>query len=82
MTDLVYHICELRKVFSRLREFIVAVNPKKTKLGLEEFEYVGHVVSSMMEKRLKVLNFPRPQAQKALLNSLAWPITSAVMCRT
>ena len=40
--------------------------------GLEEVEYVGHVVSSKgisftLEKRLKVLNFLRPQTQKALL---------------
>ena len=65
-------LANVRKVFSRLREFNVAVNPKKTKLGLEEVEYVGHVVSSTgisftPEKRLKVLNFPRPQTQKALL---------------
>jgi len=58
-------LANIRKVFSRLREFNVAVNPKKTKLGLEEVEYVGHVVCSTWisftpEKRLKVLNFPRP----------------------
>ena len=58
-------LANVRKVFSRLREFNVAVNPKKTKLGLEEVEYVGHVVSSTgtsftPEKRLKVLNFPPP----------------------
>jgi hypothetical protein len=65
-------LANVRKVFSRLSEFNVAVNPKKTKLGLEEVEYVGHVVSSTEisftpEKHLKVLNFPRPQTQKALL---------------
>ena len=65
-------LANVRKVFSRLREFNVAANPKKTKLGLEEAEYVGHVVSSTStsftpEKRLKVLNFPRPQSQKGLL---------------
>jgi hypothetical protein len=36
----------VRKEFERLREFNVAVNPKKTKLGLAEVEYVGHVVSA------------------------------------
>ena len=30
----------------RLRTFNVAANPKKTKLGLSEVEYVGNVVSS------------------------------------
>ena len=50
----------VRKVFECLREFNVAVNPKKTKLGLAEIEYVGHVVSAegtsfTEEKRLKNL---------------------------
>ena len=35
-------LANVRKVFSRLREFKVDVNPKKTKLGLEEGEYIGH----------------------------------------
>ena len=40
-------------------------NPRKTKLGLKEVEYVGHLVSATgtsftPEKRLKVLNFPQP----------------------
>ena len=58
------------------------------KLGLEEVEYVSHVVSSTgisltPEKRLKVLNFPRPQKREAhFYNLLALPITSVIMCRT
>ena len=65
-------LANVRKVFERLREFNVAVNPKKTKLGLAEVEYVGHVVSAIStsfteEKRLKVLNFPLPETQKNLL---------------
>ena len=66
--DLIFYICELilihggdpttflanvRKVFSRLREFNVAVNPKKTKLGLEEVEYVGRVVHLEHRSHLK-----------------------------
>ena len=39
-------LVNLRKVLERLRKFNVAANPKKTKLGLSEVEYVGHVVSS------------------------------------
>ena len=55
------------KVFER--QFNVAVNPKKTKLGLAEVENVGHVVpatgtSFTEEKRLKVLQFPLPETQK------------------
>ncbi len=49
-------LANVRKVFETLREFNVAVNPKKTKLGLAEVEYVGHV-----------LNFPLPETQKNLL---------------
>ena len=65
-------LANLRKVLQRLREHNVAANPKKTKLGLPEVEYVGHVVSATgtsftPEKRLKVLNFPLPTTQKALL---------------
>ena len=65
-------LANVRKVFERLREFNVAVNPKKTKLGLAEVEYVGHVVSAegtsfTEEKRLKVLKFPLPETQKNLL---------------
>ena len=52
----------VRRFFERLREFNVAVNPAKTKLGLAEVEYVGHVISATgipftAEKRLKVLKF-------------------------
>ncbi len=39
-------LVNLRKVLDRLRTFNIAANPKKTKLGLSEVEYVGHVVSS------------------------------------
>ena len=65
-------LANVRRVFERLREFNVAVNPKKTKLGLAEVEYVGHVLSAERtsfteEKRLKVLKFPLPETQKNLL---------------
>ena len=56
-------ITNTRRVFERLRVKKVAVNPRKTKLGLKEVEYVGHLVSATgtsltPEKCLKVLNFP------------------------
>ncbi len=65
-------LVNLRKVLDRLRTFNVAANPKKTKIGLSEVEYVGHVVSSegtsfTDEKRLKVLDFSLPDTHRGLL---------------
>ncbi len=67
--DIESFLANVRKVFERLQEFNVAVNPAKTKLGLAEVEYVGHVVSATgtsftEEKRLKVLKFPLPENAK------------------
>jgi len=44
----------------------VTANPEKTELGLDEVEYVGHLISSTGtsftdEKRLQVLDFPLSQ---------------------
>ena len=51
-----------------LRKNRIAANPDKTELGLDEVEYVGHLISSERpEKRLQVLEFPLPATQKALL---------------
>ena len=83
LAGLIYRICELyiddvsaesdflvnlRQVFLRLREHNDAANPRKTKLGLTQVEYVGHLISAegtsfTDEKRLKVLNFPLPQSK-------------------
>ncbi len=62
----------VRRVFEHLRAKNVAVNPKKTKLGLTEVEYVSHLVSATgtsltPEKRLKVLDFPQPTTQMEML---------------
>jgi len=62
----------LRQVLERLRKFNVAANPMKTKLGLTEVEYVGHVLapegtSFTVEKRMNVLDFPLPTTQRGLL---------------
>ena len=35
-----------RKVLTRLRDKKVTANPEKTRLGLKEVEYVGHLISS------------------------------------
>jgi hypothetical protein len=52
-------LANVRKVFEALREFNIIVSPARTKLGLAEVEYVGHVISATRtslteEKRLKV----------------------------
>jgi len=70
--DIGSFLANVRKVFERLRGFNVAINPAKTKLGLAEVEYVGHIVSATgtsftEEKRLKVLKFPLPETQKNML---------------
>jgi hypothetical protein len=58
----------LKVVLDQLCHF----NPKKTKLGLSEVEYVGYVVSSegtsfTGEKRLKVFDFPLPETHRDIL---------------
>jgi len=57
------YIDNTRKVLARLRAGHVTANPEKTELGLDEVEYVGHLISSTgisftEEKRLQVLDFP------------------------
>jgi hypothetical protein len=63
-----------RKVLVRLRGGKVTANPEKTELGLDEVEYVGHLISSTgtsftSEKRLLVLDFPLSETEKALLRT-------------
>jgi hypothetical protein len=40
------YLSNTRKVLGRFRENKVAANPAKTRLGLKEVEYVGHLISS------------------------------------
>jgi hypothetical protein len=44
--DIKTFLANVRKVFERLRDFNVAVNPAKTKHGLSEVGFVGHVISA------------------------------------
>jgi len=60
---------ECCKVLLRRRENKVTANPRKTRLGLKEVEYVEHLISSTgtsftPEKRLQVLDFPLPTTEK------------------
>jgi hypothetical protein len=56
-------VLRLRILFERLGQFNITLNPKKCCFGLEEVEFVGHVLKSngvcfSTEKRSKVLDFP------------------------
>jgi len=59
----------VRQVFDRFQNHNMIVNPKKTKLGLEEVEHVGHLVSHegiffTKEKRQKINDFEGPRTHK------------------
>ena len=59
------YIENLRKVLERLRKYKLTANPKKTKLGLSQVEYVGHTIDStgmsFEPKRIQeVVDFPKP----------------------
>ncbi len=59
----------VRQVFARFRKHKIIVNPKKTQLGLEEVEYVGHLVShkGISFTKEKRHNFERPRMHKDML---------------
>ena len=66
------YIDNSRKVLGRFREKKITANPAKTRLGLKEVDYVGHLISSTGTlftegKRLQVLDFPLPETEKTLL---------------
>ena len=46
------YLSNTRKVLGRLRDKKVTANRAKTRLGLKEEEYVGHLISSTGAKRL------------------------------
>lgn len=60
------YVANVAKVLQRLRKYGLTANPKKTKLGLEKVEYVGHTIDSegitYDRKRLQeVIDFQRPE---------------------
>ena len=62
----------VRQGFAWFRKHKIITNPKKTQLGLEEVEYVGHLVSHKgisftKEKRQKIQIFERPRTHKEML---------------
>jgi len=65
----------LERIFQRLKERNVTLNPAKCRFGMEEIEYVGHVINSegvtfTRDKLDSVVNFPKPVTQKDLKSFL------------
>lgn len=61
----------LKKVLSRLNQHNITINPEKCKIGLDEVEYVGHVINAngttfSREKKQEIVNFIKPETQKQL----------------
>ena len=65
----------LDKIFNRLKQYNITVNPEKVRLGMTEVEYVGHTISEnglsfSTQKRENVLNFRKPETQKQMRSFL------------
>ena len=65
----------LALVLARLREYNISLNPEKGKLGLEEVEYVGHVLNqrglTFSRKKIEnVITFRLPNSHKELKSFL------------
>lgn len=59
------YLHNLEEVLKRLRRFKLTGNPDKTKLGLRQIEYVGHIldesgISFKRERLQKIIDFPQP----------------------
>jgi len=59
----------LRQVFERLRRYKVTLNPAKCRFGMDQIEYVGHIIDPTgltfsQDKRDKVRDFPLPVTAK------------------
>lgn len=65
----------LTKVFQRLKERRISLNPDKCIFGAEEIEFVGHTINAegikiTSDKKNKLLNFIRPSNMKGLKSFL------------
>ena len=69
-------IANLSQVFERLRKLNITLNPAKCRFGVNEVEYLGHLInengpSFSTEKREEVLQFPVPKHISRRNNSSA-----------
>ena len=69
------YISNLRQVFDKFRLYNLKVNPEKTSLGLEEVQYVGHIInhegmSFSKEKRDEVFKVECPRTMRQLKSFL------------
>nr|CDS28529.2 gag pol polyprotein [Hymenolepis microstoma] len=65
------HKQHLRRVFGRLQQYGITVNPEKCKFGRSEIEFLGHHINGrgikpLPEKTQSILNYPTPQSVKSL----------------
>lgn len=63
------YLVRLRDVFTRFRNYNIKLNPDKCKFGLQEVEYLGHVINSegisfSPERLGKILSISRPRLAK------------------
>ena len=64
-------LVNLRQVFERCRQYRIAFNPKKSKIVLDRFDWVGHQLDAdgiyfSAEQLNEVAEFPTPVGAKGL----------------
>ena len=69
------HLCELRKLFERVRTAGLTMKPSKCKLGFSSVDYLGHilgegVISPNPDKLFNIQQAPRPQTKKKVRSFL------------
>jgi hypothetical protein len=68
-------LVDLRQVFERCRQYRIAFNPKKSKIGLDRIDWVGHQLDAdgihfSAEQLSEVAEFPTPVGAKGLRSFL------------
>jgi len=63
------HQLQLRKVFERLRQFNLTINPAKCSFGKKSIDFLGHhidsnVIKPLPEKVKAISDFPSPKVAK------------------